>query len=123
MNTTQTTVKMIFDRWNSLNKSFDEILNAVTDAQLEKEIAPNKNRGIYLLGHLVAVHDAMIPLLNFGDKLFPELAEPFLTSPDKSVANLPAAKELREKWVKINDILNQNFARLQPEQWFEKQCR
>ncbi|WP_309640539.1 DinB family protein [Flavobacterium sp.] len=120
MNTTQTTVKMIFDRWNSLNKSFDEILNAVTDQQLEKEIAPNKNRGIYLLGHLVAVHDAMLPLLDFGDKLFPELADPFLTSPDKSVANLPAAKELREKWVKINDILNQNFDRLKPEQWFER---
>ena len=46
MNTTQLTIKMLLDRWYALTKNFDTVLNALTDEQLEKEIAPNKNRGM-----------------------------------------------------------------------------
>ncbi|MFM6924670.1 MAG: hypothetical protein ACKOU7_04155 [Ferruginibacter sp.] len=57
MNTTETTLKMVFDRWYALVKNFDDTLHTLTDEQLQQEIAPGKNRGIYLLGHMVAVHD------------------------------------------------------------------
>jgi hypothetical protein len=120
MTTNQITVKMIFDRWNSLIKNVDTWLNSVTDEQLQKEIAPGKNRGIYLLGHLIAVHDDMIRLLDLGDKLYPELYETFIKSPDKSVSEIPSAKELREYWSKQNEVLTQKFESLQPDQWFEK---
>src|SRR3954464_5938059 len=105
MNATQLIVKMIFDRWNALIKSFDDTLNSYTDEQLQKEIAPGKNRGIYLLGHLIAVHDDMIILMDLGDKLYPELNEPFIKSPDKSVSDIPSPKELRSYWSKQNEIL------------------
>ncbi|WP_284652957.1 DinB family protein [Flavobacterium terrisoli] len=120
MNPTQTMVKMTFDRWNALIKQFDDTLNNLTDEQLQKEIAPGKNRGIYLLGHLIAVHDDMIRLLDFGNKLYPELYEPFITESDKSVVELPTAVDLRAKWNRMNQVLNQKFSQLQPEQWFEK---
>ena len=120
MNPTQTMIKMTFDRWNALLKQFDDALNGMTDEQLQKEIAPGKNRGIYLLGHLVAVHDDMIRLLDFGDKLYPELYEPFITESDKSVSELPSAASLREKWKNISEVLNQKFSQLQPEDWFER---
>ncbi len=116
----QVMVKMTLDRWHSLINIFDAILDSITDEQLQKEIAPDKNRGIYLLGHLIAVHDNMMPLLNFGEKLFPGLTEPFLNSPDKSVNEIPSAKELRTSWTKMNNVLNQNFEKLQPEEWFQK---
>jgi hypothetical protein len=32
-----------------------------------QEVAPGKNRLIYLWGHLTAVHDAMLPLLVWGN--------------------------------------------------------
>ena len=113
-------VKMILDRWYAQIKNFDTVLNSITDEQLQKEIAPNKNRGIYLLGHLIAVHDDMLPLLNFGDKIYPELYEPFLKSPDKSITEIPSAKELRALWSRQNEILNSKFDNLQPDEWFQK---
>jgi len=119
MNSNQTIVKMIFDRWYVLIKNFDTILDALTDEQLQKEIAPGKNRGIYLLGHLVAVHDDMLQLLDFGDKIFPAINETF-KSPDRSVAEIPSAKELRVYWKRMNEVLTQKFESLQPDEWFQK---
>ena len=95
-------------------------MNSITDEQLQKEIAPTKNRGIYLLGHLIAVHDDMLILLDMGDKLYPELHKTFIDSPDKSVTEIPSAKELRERWSKQCEVLKQKFENLKPEEWFEK---
>ncbi len=120
MNSNQIVLKMIFDRWNGALKNFDTLLNSITDEQLQKEIAPNKNRGIYLLGHLIAVHDDMLILLDMGDKLYPELHNPFINSPDKSVSEIPSATELRAYWSNQCDILKQKFESTQPEEWFEK---
>ena len=120
MKTEQLIVKMTFDRWNAQIKNFTTALDSLTDEQLQKEIAPNKNRGIYLLGHLIAVHDDMIQLLDFGDKLFPELNETFIKSPDKALKEIPSAKELRGYWTKQNEVLNEKFAVMQAEDWFKK---
>jgi len=119
MNSNQTIVKMVFDRWYALIKNFDTILNNITDEQLLQEIAPGKNRGIYLLGHLIAVHDDMLTLLDLGDKIYPEINSTF-KSPDKSVKEIPSAKELRGYWNNQNEIVTQKFEHLQPVQWFEK---
>lgn len=120
MTTNETILKMVFDRWNGSIKNWDASLNVLTDEQLQKEIAPGKNRGIYLLGHLITVHDDMLVLLNMGDKLYPELYEPFLKSPDKAVAEIPSAGELRTYWTKQCELLKQKFDGLQPADWFEK---
>lgn len=113
-------VKMVLDRWYALIKIFDDILNSITDEKLQREIAPGKNRGIYLLEHITAVHDDMLPILNFGDKLYPGLSEPFLKSPDKSVSEIPPAKELKACWNNLNNVLTQKFNSLQPDEWFQK---
>ena len=89
MTHTETIVKMIFDRWNASIKNFDTLLDSLTDETLQKEIAPGKNRGIYLLGHLIAVHDDMLILLDMGEKLYPELYEPFLKNADKTTTQIP----------------------------------
>ncbi|RZJ15925.1 MAG: DinB family protein, partial [Acinetobacter sp.] len=78
MENTDLVVKLILDRWDASIKNCDELLGSLSDETLLQEIAPNKNRGIYLLGHLVAVHDDMLRLLDMGEKLYPELYEPFI---------------------------------------------
>jgi len=120
MTTTGTMVKMVLDRWDACIKNADTLINSLADATLEKEIAPGKNRGIYLLGHLVAVHDDMLILLDMGEKLYPELHEPFLKSPDKSTNQIPSASELRNFWAKQCEVLKQKFEHLKPEEWLEK---
>ena len=113
-------IKMVLDRWFALIKNFDTVLDLLTDDQLQKEVSPTKNRGIYLLGHLTAVHDDMAPLLNFGEKLYPSLSEPFIKSPDKAISELPPAKELRVSWRKVNEVLAEKFSTLKPDEWFQK---
>ncbi|MFZ7115868.1 MAG: DinB family protein [Bacteroidota bacterium] len=113
-------VKMVLDRWYSLLKVFDTILDSVSDEQMLKEVSPGKNRGIYLFGHLIAVHDDMLPILNLGEKLFPELEEPFIKFPDKATSVIPSSNDLRKMWRKQNEVLNQKFESLSPDEWFEK---
>ncbi len=120
MTQTELIVKMIFDRWYASLKNFDTLLSALTDETLQKEIAPGKNRGIYLLGHLVAVHDDMLILLGLGEKLYPELNEPFIKSPDKTIIQIPSVGELRMFWAKQCEVLKQKFDDLKPAEWFEK---
>ena len=42
-----------------LHRNLNKILSALTDEQLQTEVALVK-QGIYLLGHLIAVHDDML---------------------------------------------------------------
>jgi hypothetical protein len=100
----------------NLNKK----LNSLTDEQLQKEIAPGKNRGTYLLGHLIAVHDDMLKLLDLGEKLYPELFETFIKQADKAATNTPTTSELREMWENQNSLLQEKFEKMKPEDWFAK---
>lgn len=120
MTTNQLIVKMLMDRWTTSVKNCDDLLNSINDEQLQREVSPGKNRGVYILGHLIAVHDSMIVLLNMGEKKYPELAKIFLDAPDRSVADLPSAKELRSIWNEQRDDMKQKFESLTPENWFEK---
>ncbi len=113
-------VKMILDRWNASIKNCDAQLNSLTDETLLKEIAPGKNRGVYLLGHLIAVHDDMLMLLDMGEKMYPELYEPFVKAADKATGQIPAVTELRSSWTAQCDVLKQKFETLEPTGWFEK---
>ena len=119
-NLNELAVKLVLDTWNSRIKQANEILNGLTDEQLQKEIAPGRNRGIYLLGHLTAVHDKMLPLLGFGEQVYPQLDEPFLTKPDKAVTELPSAKELRAAWSTVNSKLLEHFNKMGVDEWFQK---
>ncbi len=120
MTTTETAVKMVLDRWEASIKNCDNLLSTLTDEILEKEIAPGRNRGIYVLGHLIAVHDAMLILLDMGGKMYPELEEPFLTSPDRAIIPIPSVATLRDFWSRQNEAIRQKYNALTTSQWFEK---
>ncbi|UAY51026.1 DinB family protein [Ferruginibacter albus] len=120
MNNQQLSVKMILDAWNAQLKNANKLFDTLTDDQFTEEVAPDRNTGTYLLGHLVAVHDGLLSLLGFGQKLFPELEEPFIKTPNKSGQTFPPVKELKEKWQTVNAALDQHFNKLTPEEWFQK---
>jgi len=120
MTHTETAVKMILDRWHASVDNGNKLLNALTDTQLQNEITPGKNRGIYLLGHLIAVHDDMLILLNMGEKLYPAYYEPFIKNADKVITSLPRTSELRAAWIHQCTVMKQQFDELNTENWFEK---
>ena len=120
MSANQILIKMVLDRWSTEINKFADVINSISDDQLMKEIAPGKNRGIYLLGHLIAVHDDTLPVLNFGNKLYPELFEIFIKLPDKAFANLPSATELRTSWKLLNEQMTGKMNSLSADDWFHK---
>jgi DinB superfamily len=113
-------VKMAVSAWESQVKSFSELVDSLTDEQLAKEISPGRNTGVYLLGHLVAVSDGMLPLLGFGDKMYPELEEIFLRNPDKSGLEKPPLSKLRECLRQVNAKLADGMAHTSPGEWFDR---
>lgn len=111
-------IKMALDGWNSYLKRTSDLFNSLSDEQLAKETAPGKNTGTYLLGHLLAVHDRIIELFFLGERLHPELDEPFLKNPDKSGLEVPDITTLRQYWSALNDTLAAYFAAMTAEDWF-----
>lgn len=106
--------------WMLQVKRVNEFLDSISNEDLLKEIAPGRNTGVYLLGHLTAVNDGILPLLGFCDKLYPELEKVFISSPDKSGLSFPSVDELREYWNDVNEKLIQHLSTLTPEQWLTK---
>jgi hypothetical protein len=113
-------VKMSLLSWEGQLKRATNLLNTLTDEQLSNEIAPGRNTGAYLIGHLIAIHDAMVPLFGLGERLHHELEEVYITSPDKSGKKALAVPQLREYWKEVHGHLEQRLASLTEEQWFQR---
>lgn len=113
-------VKIAVDNWNTTLSRTTAVLNDITDEDMLREVSPGRNTGIYLLGHLVAVHDRMLPLLGVGGQRYPQLYETFIANPDKSGQAMPPVAELRSKWNEVNNALNTAFDAMQPGDWLTK---
>jgi len=113
-------VKMALQAWDAQIKRTEKLINSLSDEQLLQEVAPGRNRGIYLLGHLIAAHDGMLPLLGLGEKRYPELEEPFLKNPDNADVAVTSVKDLRERWIAIHSKLAEAFNAMSAEQWLQR---
>ncbi len=113
-------IKMVLNAWASHIKQADSLINKLTDEELARQVAPGKNTGVYLLGHLTAVHDGMIPLLGLGDPFFPQLDDVFVKEADNSGLPFPPIQELRKFWIAVSRSLDDHFALMKPEVWFMK---
>lgn len=113
-------IKMVLDTWYAKVKDADRLFDKLTDEQLQNEVAPGRNRGIYLLGHMVAVHDRMLPLLDLEERSFTELDEAFISNPDKAFEITISATELKQNWKDVNAKLASHFNKMQSAEWFTK---
>ena len=113
-------IKMVVSNWDLQNKRINGLLSQLSDEQLLAEVAPGKNRGIYLLGHLAAVSDGMLPLLGFGEKLYPELESVFVTNPDNSGLDMPLLEDVKKFWHETNAKVSEYISQMAPEEWFTK---
>jgi hypothetical protein len=111
-------VKMALDAWNQYLKRIDDLFHELSDEQLEKQVAPGKNTAKYLLGHMTAVHDRMMPLLGVGQALYPKLFHDFEEKGDGDQVNAYSTAELRRCWSEVNAALNNGIATLSGDEWF-----
>jgi hypothetical protein len=110
----------VLNSWKLAINRFDKILGDFTDDQLQQQVAPGKNRVFYILGHLTAVHDAMLPLLGLGERLHPELDDTYITNPDRVLGDPLSASELRRAWAEVNEKLTAGLERFTLGDWLEK---
>jgi hypothetical protein len=106
--------------WQNEQARFDKVLAKISDEQLLLAIAPKKNTGIYLLGHLMVVADGMMPLLGFGDAQYVHLIEAFLKLPDYSGQIYPAPEVLRKMYFETMEKLNTAITALPHNEWLTK---
>lgn len=111
---------MTLDSWNARILQGDKLFASLTDEQLQKEVAPGKNTGVYLLGHLTAANDSIVKLLDMGEPLYPELYKLFIEAPDKTISDLPSVANLKTYWANVNANLAKHFSALSPDDWFKK---
>jgi DinB superfamily len=121
--TAEQIMSMVLNAWTSQAKAITGFFAKYSDEAYAQEVAPGRNRAIYLLGHLVASNDGLLPLLGFGDRLYPHLEAIFLSSPDKSVSDIPSLHELKDHWATVNSTLAGHFTELSPAQWLERHTR
>ena len=96
-----TTVKT----WTTVLSRVDKMFSSLSDEELHARIAPGRNRVYYLLGHLTAHHDLLLPQLGIGARLHPELDETFIQNPDGALPDVFAARDLRRMFAEVNAAL------------------
>jgi hypothetical protein len=116
----QLSVIVAINSWRLVVERADKAFSNLTEDQLLKEVAPGKNRLIYIWGHLTAIHDAMFPILGLGPRLHPDLDAVFVSNPDKTATQLPSAGELKKYWGEVNGKLLSQFANLSPDEWLQR---
>jgi hypothetical protein len=106
--------------WRSNVDRADKLFENLSQEQLLQEVAPGKNRLIYLWGHLTAFNDALIPLLGFGSRTYPELDLMFVSNPDRTVPTILSGGDLKTVWHQTSEILLTGFSKLSVADWLEK---
>lgn len=106
--------------WKLVIGRFDGSVVSLSDEQLQQQVAPGRNRLLYIVGHLTAIHDRMFPLLGLGERLHPELDEIYISNPDQALPDSISASALKQAWSEVNSKLSAAFGRLTPQQWLER---
>ena len=106
--------------WRSNVDRVGKLFGNLSQEQLLQEVAPGKNRLIYLWGHLTAANDALIPLLGFGPRNHPELDLMFVSNPDRTVPTILLGEDLKIIWEETSQILWTGFSKLSAADWLQK---
>src|ERR1700691_1392380 len=119
-----TTEKSLIDSalrgWQFNVERADKLFADLSAEQLEQEVAPGRNRLIYLWGHLAAVNDRLLPLLGIGERLHPEFDGMFISSPDKSVPLTVSAQSLKAAWQEISQKLWDGLSKFSASDWTQR---
>lgn len=116
-------IDLIINAWANQNKVVTEFFSKYPENYYLSSVAPQRNRAIYLLGHLIVANDNLIPLLGLGEKLFPELEEAFWFNPDTKIEVIPSLSNLKDNWEKLNEALAAHFTAMETDRWFERHTK
>ena len=73
-----------------------------------------------LVGTSHSIHDAMLPLLGMGERLYPEFDFAFVSNPDKSQATTPSHEQVRQAWKTVNAELSKGLEKMSLPDWLQR---
>jgi hypothetical protein len=106
--------------WKAQIERADKLFRGLSSEDVLREIAPGRNRLLYLWGHLTAINDAVLPLLGLGERLHPEFDVAFVANPDKSQASIPSHEQVRGAWDAVNAELWKGFEKMSWSDWLQR---
>ena len=106
--------------WKAQIERADKLFGRLSSEEVQREIAPGRNRLLCLWGHLTAIHDAMLPLLGLGERLHPEFDAAFVSNPDKSQATTPSHEQVRQAWNGVNSELRKGIEGSSGSDWLQR---
>lgn len=113
-------IKTTVAAWDTQNARLNKLVNSLTDEQLATETAPKRNTGVYLFGHLIAVSDALFPIMGWGERLYPELETIFLKNPDKCGLEQPSIETLKGYFATVNAKIDEHIESMSVQDWFSR---
>lgn len=120
MKETELIINSVLTNWKLQTTRASDFFQNLPLELFYKEIAPDRNTGLYLLGHLTSIHDALLPLLELGERIYPELDVIFVKNNDKSKLEKPSPEYLKIAWENVNNKINQEIFSLTVSDWLEK---
>ncbi|MDB5256142.1 MAG: DinB family protein [Chitinophagaceae bacterium] len=111
---------MALQSWDTQVSRAAKVFDSLNDEQLWQEIAPGRNRGVYLLGHLIVVNDGLFKFFGLGDRLHADWDDAFLRNPDKAGLDFPSTPVLRQAWIDVHAKLAEQFKSISADSWFQR---
>src|ERR1700688_5271777 len=91
--------------WKAQIERADKLFAGLSSEEVLREIAPGRNRLLYVWGHLTATHDAMLPLLGLKERFHSDFDVAFVSNPEQSQAAIPSHEQVRQAWKTVNSEL------------------
>ena len=113
-------IKMALHSWNLQVARSGQFIDSLNDDDFFRELAPGKNRALYVIGHLIAVHDAMNTILGLGAREHSNLDEVFVKNTDKAGLVMPSVSEVRQYWNEVHDSLHIRLIQVMDDEWVKK---
>lgn len=120
MNQLNIITQLAIKQWEIVTNHATKLLSQMPDEVLDRQIAPNRNTGNYIMGHLIALHDAIPELLGNGQAVHPELNEFYFKQPDSIDKNPVAVQELRLLWNDTHERVTGLIKSLPEKLWLER---
>jgi hypothetical protein len=105
--------------WEQRVAQATKLIDSLSDWAIDEEIAPGRNKVVYVIGHLLVVHDKLVEGMGLGERSFADLDTLFLEAQQPD-AKYPEAAWIKENWHKVNAFLNQKFNGMTVADWLSK---
>lgn len=113
-------ITTVLKNWDLQVTRGKALIDSLSEEDIMKEVAPGKNRGIYIVGHLIAYHDLLGEILGYGDRQHPHLQPIFIEAADKSDVILPSYAELKVLYEDVHKRIAEQLNVIPAAQWYQR---